>query len=171
MHPRGRDSGFVRVERGCMMNDGDREILDHFVRTREKTIELTRNVPEEFLERQPEGEDRAMIHLLGHAGCGERYWMAEVLKAGGPSGPPDAEDSDALVRAMETGRDLLVKFFSAQDGEAMARLFTRKINGHTDSWTGRNRLLYLISHEVHHRGKIVLALRQWGFEDIPFLPF
>ena len=38
-------------------------------------------------------------------------------------------------------------------------------------WISRNRLLYFVDHEVYHRGNIVLALRQWGIEGLPFFRF
>lgn len=49
--------------------------------------------------------------------------------------------------------------------------FTHPDDGHAEAYVGRGRILYLADHEVHHRGKIVPALRGWGFQDIPFLPF
>ena len=41
---------------------------------------------------------------------------------------------------------------------------------HRQQHLGRDVVLYLTAHEVHHVGRIVAALRQLGFEDIPFMP-
>jgi uncharacterized damage-inducible protein DinB len=82
------------------MDDGDRQILDHFAQVRARTRELLRRVPDDRL--------------------GRTFSLTEA-------------------------------------------------DGSTESWVGRDRVLYLAAHEIHHRGKIVLALRQWGFKDVPSL--
>ncbi len=154
------------------MQDVDREILDHFLRTRQKTIELTKRISDEHLARQPQGEKGPLSHLLAHAGCSGSWWMANVLRDGQGDRKMAPDDRDSLIQEMEYWRHRVLAFFEASDGQRMGEtFFFIEKDGSRSEWTGRNRLLYFVDHEVHHRGKIVLALRQWGFTDFPFLPF
>ena len=154
------------------MNDADREILDNFVRTRNKTIDLVRRVPDEWLQRTPDAEEHPLSVLLSHAGASEAWKMANVMRDGGPGEHPSPNTKAEIAKAIETYRDRVRSFFTADDGAAMGRTFSfTNEDGRTNEWTGRNRVLYFTLHETHHRGKIVLALRQWGMTDIPFLPF
>ena len=154
------------------MNDADREILDDFVKTREKTIDLARRVPEDWLGRTPDGEGDPLSVLLCHAGCSEAWKMTNVLRDGGPQHYPHPSTTDEIATLIADCRDRVVSFFSADDGAPMERTYSfTDEDGRANEWTGRNRLMYFLLHEVHHRGKIVLALRQWGSTDVPFLPF
>ena len=154
------------------MNEGDREILEHFSKTREKTKELLGCVADEWLMRTPEGEHHPLSWLFHHAASGELWWMPNVMRDGGPGQHTYDDNKDSILEVMETGRVRVISFFSADDGAAMGRTFSWvDEKGVTEKWIGRNRVLYLSDHEVHHRGKIVLALRQWGLTDLPFMPF
>ena len=151
------------------MNDGDREIIDHFIWVREQTMELLRRVPQEFLTRTPDGEDHKLSFLFAHAGCSGSWWMHNVLGAGGPEHHSSPDDRQSLLAEMESWRDRVVSFFEADDGERMGQTFSpTDESGTTREWTGRNRLLYFAGHEVHHHGRIVLALRQCGFTNFPW---
>jgi len=155
-----------------MMNDGDREILDHFIRTREKTIELARRTPEELLTRTAEGEGGPLNRLFLHIATGVDWWMRNVMRDGCGDIPSYGRDKEGILQALAASRDRLMSFFDDGSGERMGEMFSRvEEDGSTSEWAGRDRVLYLTDHEVHHRGKIVLALRQWGFNDIPFLPY
>ena len=81
-------------------------------------------------------------------------------------------DRDSLVDALRLSTRRLVTFFEADDGRRMGEGYPDVLADKVTHvvWTGRDRVLYLTDHEVHHRGKIVLALRQWGFGDIPPMP-
>ena len=72
-----------------------------------------------------------------------------------------------LLRAM---RDRVVGFFSEEGAMRTAYAYPRP-DGQTRPLSGRWCLHYLLQHEVHHRAKVVLALRQWGMQEIPFLPY
>jgi len=154
------------------LNDGDQEILEHFIRTREKTIELVRRTPEELLTRRAEGEGGPLNRLFIHIATGVDWWMHNVMRDGRGRAPGYGRDKNGILQALAASRDRLISFSSVGDGERMGQTFSRaEENGSTRQWAGRDRVLYLTDHEVHHRGKIVLALRQWGFTDIPFLPY
>jgi uncharacterized damage-inducible protein DinB len=153
------------------MDDADREILDHFARTRDQTLRLAERVPEDWLARTAKGEEHTLGWLLAHCGCGTTWWLHNVLRDGQPPVLERDGDKAWVLEVLRTTRSRLVAFFSADDGEPMGRIFSFvDPDGTTSRWTGRDRVLYLTDHEVHHRGKIVLALRQWGFKDIPSLP-
>jgi uncharacterized damage-inducible protein DinB len=154
------------------MHPADRELLDHFRRTRDKTIELVECIPEDLLDRTPPGESASLLQLLAHAGCAEAWRMANVLHDGGEQRYEVPPDRDGLVAAITRARDRVLAFFEADDGANLGRAFCdEKGDGTRRERTGRTWLLYYIDHEVHHRGKIVLALRQFGFTGIPFIPF
>jgi uncharacterized damage-inducible protein DinB len=79
---------------------------------------------------------------------------------------------DSVSNALNASLKRVLTFFESKE-DRMNRRFElplEKTEG-DGSWLGRNRVLYLADHEVHHRGKTVLALRQWGMAGIPFMPF
>ena len=78
------------------MHPADREILDHFRRTRDKTIELVERIPEDLLDRTPPAESGPLLKLLAHAGCAEAWRMANSLTG-----------SDARVLFIEKARRLI----------------------------------------------------------------
>ncbi|MHB9027108.1 MAG: DinB family protein [Armatimonadota bacterium] len=155
------------------MHASDRELLDHFLRTREKTIELLDCIPEEWLSRMPPGESHPLYYLLAHTGStGTHWWVCNLLKDGLEDRHIFPTEKDALRVEMQYWRERIMTFFTVDDGANLGRVFSYvDEEGVRREWSGRNRLLYFIDHEVHHRGKIVLALRQWGIERLPFFPF
>ncbi|HDZ22856.1 hypothetical protein LCGC14_0018750 [marine sediment metagenome] len=151
------------------MNDGDREIIDHFSWVREQTLELLRRLPDKLLSQTSAGCDETLGDALTHAGCGEDWWMANVLGDGGPAHHPYPGDRQALIDQIASCRDRVVGFFSADNGGPMGRTFSFTADdGRVEQWTGRDRLMYFIDHEVHHHARITQALRQLGFDDFPW---
>ena len=155
------------------MQDADQVILDQFRAVRNRTIELAHDVPAHLLEhRLYEGGPTVARELL-HIADGVDWWMTHAFEDGGPW-PPQYESTPAgVVAALEASRDRLLRFFEADHLAAMDRVFVEHDPDATEElrWLGRERVLYLTSHEVHHRGKLVLALRQAGFTEVPFMPF
>jgi len=147
------------------MNDADRCILDHFARVRNRTIELARQLPGELLARTAEGEEQSLFWLLVHIADAPNWWMTHVAKDGGswaPS-PPFSKDRASVLDGLVASRDRVVHFFEADDGRRMGETFSlRHDDGSVEHWTGRDRVLYYTDHELHHRGRIVLALLQWS---------
>lgn len=152
------------------MHPADREILKHFRQIRRRTIDLVERIPEEMLTRQAEGEGLPLGRLFKHIAYVVDSWMEEFL-LDGKGRPRYPDDKASILAALESTADRLVSFFEAEGGWRMGKEYpTTQDDGTPVVWTGRDRVLYLTDHEVHHRGKIVLALRQWGFEDIPPMP-
>jgi uncharacterized damage-inducible protein DinB len=152
------------------MHSADREILKHFRQIRQRTIDLLEGIPEEMLTRQAEGEGLPLGRLFKHIAYVVDSWMDDFLHDG-KGRPRYPDDKAAILAALASTADRLVSFFEEGDGWRMGQKHpTTMENGTPVVWTGRDRVLYLTDHEVHHRGKIVLALRQWGFGDIPPMP-
>jgi uncharacterized damage-inducible protein DinB len=123
-----------------------------------------------MLTRQAEGEGLPLCRLFKHIAYVVDSWMDDFLHDGRGM-PKYPNDKASILAALESTADRLTSFFEADDGQRMAEEHpTTMENGTPVVWTGRDRVLYLTDHEIHHRGKIVLALRQWGFGDIPPMP-
>ncbi len=147
------------------MNDADRCILDHYVKVRNRTIWLVKQLPDDLLARTAEGEEQSLFWLLVHIADAPTWWMTHVAKDGGTwaAPPPCSRDRASLLDGLAASRDRLVRFFEADGGRRMGETFSlRHDDGSAEQWTGRDRVLYYTDHELHHRGRIVLALLQWG---------
>ena len=153
------------------MHPGDKEILADFDRARSKTLALLKMAPAKSLTRKADGEDVTLGELFHHIAATVDGWMARCMQDGGPMPAAYAPSKPAISKALSASRKRLLKFFKANDGAMMDRVFTPSRQGKTYRFVGRNRVCYFTQHEVHHRGKIILALRQWGVTGIPFMPF
>lgn len=155
---------------GADLHPADREILKHFRQIRQRTIDLLERIPEEMLTRQADGEAIPLGKLFKHIAYAVNDWMDDLMNDG-KGRPRYGDDKAAILAALESTAERLVSFFKAEAGRHMGDEYDTTLdNGTPVVWTGRDRVLYLTDHEVHHRGKIVLALRQWGFGDIPPMP-
>jgi uncharacterized damage-inducible protein DinB len=172
MHQTKKAIQTIQAAKGEIMNDGDKEIIEHFIKTREKTKELLKRVPDEWLNRTPDGEKHTLKHLFLHAGCGEAWWMSVVLKDGGKPHYDCGDSKNEITAAIEDAKQRVISFFTTEDGQRINRTFSwTDEQGTKYEWTGRDRLFYYSDHEIHHRGKIVLALRQWGMTEFPCIPY
>ena len=155
------------------MTDADREILDYFTHIRGRTIEMLKAAPTALLGRTPEGERHRLGWQFTHIASGVDWWMQHVMQDG-CSGPDDRPSSKrAILAQLNASRDRLVSFFAADDGQAMGRTFTFSSGSDPrdrGQWPGRNRVLYLTAHELHHLGRAELALWQFGRMDLPDFP-
>ena len=153
------------------MHPADREILQHFHQIRRRTIDLLDRLPEELLSRQAEGEGLPLGRLFRHIATVVDGWLEHFLMDG-QGMPSYADDKASLRAALESTAVRLATFFEADDGARMSQEYptTLDTDGTPVVWSGRDRVLYLTAHEIHHRGKIVLALRQWGSAEIPPMP-
>lgn len=92
------------------------------------------------------------------------FWLGRSLERADPAG----KGKRGMIKAFEKSRDRLLSFFEADGGVRLCQQFRE---GRESVFTGRQMVDYLIDHEIHHRAKIVLALRQWGMEKLPPLNF
>ena len=161
------------------MHEADREILDHFVSTREKTVELARRLPDECLSLALHDWGDSVGRTLVHIAEGVDWWMHNVIGDGKGGAPAYRSDTSGVVDALSASRGRLVSFFEADEGKPMGRTYTfrdaamgrrEEEAGNAAVWVGRRWVHYITDHEIHHRGKVVLALRQSGFSDFPFFP-
>lgn len=153
------------------LTDGDREILAAFDLARGKTLALLKMVPASMLARTSAGEDMALGELFHHIAATTDGWMARCMQDGGPLPTTYTPSKPAIRAALASSRKRLLTFFKSDGGVMLDRVFTPSRKGTVYRFAGRNRVSYLTQHEVHHRGKIILALRQWGVLEIPFMPF
>src|SRR5258706_15266934 len=101
------------------MHPADREILDHFLRIRERTINLLVRIPDELLDRTAPGEDRPTRRWFFHLARAVDGWMDELMRDGG--GMPEYRLArDGLVEALRLSAHRLVTFFEADDGVKMS---------------------------------------------------
>ena len=156
------------------MNEADGVILDHFRDIRGRTLEMLGVVPDELLARAAKGEEHPLCWQFAHIAGGVNWWMHHVMN----DGLGWVDDHPAQKEAMRDGliasQDRLISFFSADDGEAMGRVFTmseeKEPEGGLTEWVGRDRVLYLTAHELHHLGRAELALWQFGLTGTPDFP-
>lgn len=153
------------------LSEGDREILADFDRARGKTIALLKSVPAKMLARKADGEDVTLGELFYHIATTADSWMARAMADGGPMPPAYSGTKPSISKTLSASRKRVLNFFKADGGARMDKVFAPSRQGKTYRFVGRNRVCYFTQHEVHHRGKIILALRQWGVTEIPFMPF
>lgn len=153
------------------LSAGDKEILADFDRARSKTLALLKATPAKLLTRKPEGEDATLGEMFHHIAAVNDGWMARCMVDRGPMPSAYAPSKPAISKALSAARQRVLRYFKSDGGAALDAAFTPSRQGKVYRFIGRNRVCYFTQHEVHHRGKIILALRQWGVADIPFMPF
>lgn len=138
------------------------DVLATWRRHNEILLYLVEQVPDDGFGAKPTGSrgrdvarqlehlDRVRLAWLHHHETGER------LKLPRQSDGPTPTRQELLAALGETGQSIERWLGAALDGQVKPRLFGKN----PIRWMG-----YLISHESHHRGQIMLALKQNGMRQ------
>jgi len=137
-------------------------LIVYLDKVRARTLKFLDELPEELLEQTP-ATGQSIAETFRHIAFGGDYWCHNVFKDGKGEVQYTAENcrgGKALRQALrESGRRLEV-FFSADEGAALQREY---LTSWGKSYNGTDRLLYLVAHEVHHRGRAVQVARELGW--------
>ena len=146
------------------MQDADLSILRHFAGIGDVTVALLHKVPEDWLDRPlPGGDGWTVRRLFLHIAGGQCGWLQYLGDGKGGIDEEAQLDSAGIERVLLDARKRMIDFFGSSEVDHMGPL-------ERDEHVGRELLLYLTSHEVHHRGTLVRALWQWNLKDTPFEP-
>ncbi len=146
------------------MHDADLSILRHFAGIRDVTIALLRRLPEDWLDRPlPGGDGWTVRQAFLHIAAGQCGWLKGLGDGKGWGvDPEEAMDRPGIETALRDARKRMLDFFGSPEVDRMSRAFPPHV--------GRDIVLYLTAHEVHHRGTVVRALWEWDMKDLPFEP-
>ena len=123
---------------------------------------LVEQIPEEGFAARPAGSrGRSVARQLEHLDLVRRSWLhahrtGERLKLVPLSERPTPSRSQLIDQIRESGGQVHEWLESALAGGAVPKLFGKD----PVRWLG-----YLIAHESHHRGQIMLALKQNGMRQ------
>jgi uncharacterized damage-inducible protein DinB len=149
------------------MNDSDRDILNHFTYTRAKTLEVLHGITDEMLPRVPDADSQTVAQQFYYISRSTEWFMDTVMGDGGGEVQSIPVDRNELVQLLEVSAHRPSAFFETNPARWNEQ-FTATIGGGTvETHSGRIWLLTTIDHEVHHRGRILLALRQMGVGGFP----
>lgn len=145
------------------------EILQLFVQNREKTLQVLDEVSDINLDYRINPAVRSIAELFAHIGAAVHSWMNETLRDGQSihpraGGPWDKHSLRELLR--ESGERL--GHFFAPNPQALKEVYRAPWGA---EYSGLDRVLYLMAHEAHHRGQIVMALRAAGSPARTRLPW
>ena len=156
------------------VNDADIAILDNFKHIRGKTIVMLRAVEEKLLDQTPKREQHPLKWGFAHIPSGVDWWMQHVMDDGGGWSNDYPSEKQAILDHLTASRDRLVSFFNSNNYEPMAEIFTlseeKEPEEGLNEWVGRDRVLYLTAHELHHLGRLELGLWQFGATNLPDFP-
>jgi uncharacterized damage-inducible protein DinB len=137
-----------------------REILHTWKRHQQTLVRLLGSIPEKHLSAMPTGsKGRDVGRQFAHLNRNRTGWLhfhttgqkPDLPSSSKGERPPKKELQETLRTSGKAVEELLARSLRQ---EARVRLFGKS----PVRWMG-----YLIAHESHHRGQILLALQQSGF--------
>lgn len=124
-------------------------IIDNFKETRKATIKLARAIPVDLY-------DACVAYELHHIGHGVAVWMNGHMQDG-KGLYEETSDKDQLLKLLRSSRTRLLSYWKAIGQAPVSE------RGFLDF------VLYITSHEVHHRARLVRHLEGRAV-DVPFMP-
>jgi len=136
---------------------------------RTRLYDFLETVPEDILTRPASGPWGNIVGMLAHSVRTEAYWIHEVARGQSLGLPRSAYVSDlAAVRGIaDTVNQATSAYLASLDDSALAALVADD--------TGREfpvsmSFLHAITHDVYHRGQVLLLVQQSG-RDVPDLDY
>ncbi len=146
------------------MHEADLSILRHFAGIRDVTLALLHSLPDDWLERPlPGGDGWTVRKAFLHIAAGQCGWLKGLGEGKGGMDSDALLDKAGIERTLLEARRRMLDFFGSSQVDRMGPL-------EGEPHVGRDVVLYLTAHEVHHRGTLVRALWEWDMKDLPFEP-
>ena len=125
-----------------------------------RLLEAARAVPAEELERDVGGSFGSLLGTLRHLLWGERSWLRFWRE--GSFAPDLAADELPDLRSIETGWTRLEKEQDAFLGDLTDEKLRARRPVDGDEYVLGELVQHALNHATHHRGQVVLMLRQLG---------